>query len=91
MSCGVGCGQGSDLVLLWLWCRPAAAAPISPLAWEPYYAVGVALKRPKKKNKNKNKKTKPQLLLPSHPAEGTPGLALALQRLRNRTGGTAAT
>ena len=24
----------SDLVLLWLWCRPAAAAPIQPLAWE---------------------------------------------------------
>ena len=23
-----------DLVLLWLWCRPAAAAPVRPLAWE---------------------------------------------------------
>ena len=24
-----------DLALLWLWCRPAATAPIRPLAWEP--------------------------------------------------------
>ena len=31
-----------DPVLLWLWCRPAAAAPIQPLAWEPPYAIGVA-------------------------------------------------
>ena len=23
-----------DPTLLWLWCRPAAAAPITPLAWE---------------------------------------------------------
>ena len=30
-----------DLVLPWLWCRPAAAAPIPPLAWEPPYAVHV--------------------------------------------------
>ena len=28
---------------LWLWCRPAAAAPIQPLAWELPYATGVAL------------------------------------------------
>ena len=39
-----------DLELLWLWCRPAATAPIWPLAWEPLYAVGAALKRQKKKN-----------------------------------------
>ena len=26
-----------DLALLWLWCRPAAAAPIQPIAWEPPY------------------------------------------------------
>ena len=24
-----------DLVLLWLWCRSSATAPIRPLAWEP--------------------------------------------------------
>ena len=33
-----------DLVLLWPWHRPAAAAMIQPLAWETSYAVGVALK-----------------------------------------------
>ena len=32
MSCGVGHSQGLDLVLLWLWCRPAAAALIRPLS-----------------------------------------------------------
>ena len=36
--------RGSDPMLLWLWCRPAATAPIGPLAWEPPHAVGVALK-----------------------------------------------
>ena len=43
-SCGVGQRHGLDLALPWLWCRLAAAAPIRPLAWEPPYAVGVALK-----------------------------------------------
>ena len=38
-----------DLALLWLWCKPAAAAPIQPLAWELPYATGVALKKKKKK------------------------------------------
>ena len=33
-----------DLALLWLWCRPAAAAPVRPLAWEPPYAESAALK-----------------------------------------------
>ena len=33
------------LCCLWLWCRPAAVAPIRPQAWEPPYAVGAALKR----------------------------------------------
>ena len=33
-----------------LWRRPAAASPIGPLAWEPPYAVDVALKRQKKKS-----------------------------------------
>ena len=28
VSCGVGCRHGSDPVLLWLWCRPAAVALI---------------------------------------------------------------
>ena len=41
-----------DLMLLWLWCKPAAAAPIRPLAWELSYAAGEALKKKKKKNLN---------------------------------------
>ena len=44
---------------MWLWYRLVAAAPIGPLAWEPPYATGMALKRPKKKkNKQKNKTKK---------------------------------
>ena len=30
-----------DPALLWLWCRPAAAVLIQPLAWELPYAVDV--------------------------------------------------
>ena len=33
-----------DQALLRLWHRPAAVAPIGPLAWEPPYVVGAALK-----------------------------------------------
>ena len=53
MSCGVGHRCGLDLVLLWLWCRPVVTALIQPLAWEPPYAMGAALKRPKQKQKQK--------------------------------------
>ena len=49
VSYGVGRRRGLDPVLLWLWCRPAVVAPIGPLAWEPPYAMSVALKRKKKK------------------------------------------
>ena len=56
MSCGIGHRRGSDLALLWLWCRPAAIAPIEPLAWEPPYAAGVALKGQKTKKKIRKKK-----------------------------------
>ena len=59
MSCGVG-GRGSlDPVLLWLWCRPVATAPIRPLAWEPPYAAGVALK-----SKNEQQQKTPPKPLP---------------------------
>ena len=47
MSCDVGPRRGLDPVLLWLRRRPAATAPIGPLAWELPYAAGVALKRQK--------------------------------------------
>ena len=45
MSCGVGLRCGLDLVLLWLWGRPAAAALIRPLAWELPCTTGLAVKR----------------------------------------------
>ena len=48
MSCGVGRRRGSDLALLWL----AATAPIRPLALEPPYAAGAALKGQKTERKN---------------------------------------
>ena len=47
VSCGVGCICGSDPTLLWLWHRLVATAPIGPLAWEPPYAMDMALKRQK--------------------------------------------
>ena len=44
MGCGVGCRNGLDPTLLWLW--PAAAAPF---ACERPYVVGMTLKSKKKK------------------------------------------
>ena len=35
------------LLLMWLWRRPAAAAPLQPLAWELPYATGAAIKQTK--------------------------------------------
>ena len=57
VSCGVGHRCSSDPMLLWLWPRLAAIAPIRPLAWEPPYAVGAALKIQKIKNKIGKQKT----------------------------------
>ena len=51
MSCGVGHRRGSDPVLLWLWRRLVAAAPIRPLAWEPLYATGAAQEMAKRQKK----------------------------------------
>ena len=58
LSYSVGRRRGSDPKLLWLWQRPAATAPIGPLAWEPPYVVGVALEKGKKTKKKKKKKKK---------------------------------
>ena len=64
MCCGIGHRQDSDPKLLWLWCRPAATAPIRPLAWEPPFALGAALEKAKRQkinkqtNKQKTKKNK---------------------------------
>ena len=54
LNYGVGRRCGLALALLWLWCRPAAAAPIQPLARELPYAMGAALT----KQNNNNKKAK---------------------------------
>ena len=67
MSCGVGHRHSSDPVLLWLWCRQAATAPIQPLAWEPPYAADAALektKRQKRKEKKRNCPGKDPLAAP---------------------------
>ena len=47
VGCGVGCRCGSDLALLWFWCRLAATTPIIPLAQEYPCAASTALKRQK--------------------------------------------
>ena len=57
MNCDVGHRWGSDLVSLLN--RPAAAAPVQPLAWKYLYAAGAALKRKKKKEKEKDNDLKP--------------------------------
>ena len=54
MTCGIGHSRSSDPALLWVWCRPAAAAPVQPLAWELPCATGVALKKKKKKKKDES-------------------------------------
>ena len=53
MSCGVFRRHSLGPALQWLWCRLAAVAPVLPLAWEPPYAMGKALKRQQKKTQPK--------------------------------------
>ena len=56
-------------MLLWLWGRLAAAAPILPLAWELPYAIGRKKERKKegkkerKKEKERQKRKKENLFL----------------------------
>ena len=54
MSCAAGRRRSLDPALLQLGCGLAAVAPIGPLAWEPPYAAGTALKSKKKKKKVKS-------------------------------------
>ena len=42
-----------DPALPWLWNRPAAAAPIRPLAWEPPCATRAVLEKAKRQKKKK--------------------------------------
>ena len=55
-GCGVGHRCRSDPALLWLWCRPAAVAPIGTLSWEPPYAAGACGPEKEKKKKKERKK-----------------------------------
>ena len=57
----VGRRCSSDPVLLWLWHRPAATAPIRPLAWELPCAMGAALKKTKDGKKKKHSATAVQI------------------------------
>ena len=58
MSSGLSHRCSSDLVLVWLWLKLVATARIQPLAWEPTYAMGVALNtKDRKKKKKKGKET----------------------------------
>ena len=56
-ACGIGCRCSSDPVLLWY--RPAAVVLIQPLAWEPPYAMGEALRRKEKSQQQKTSLPKP--------------------------------
>ena len=48
VSCGVGHRGDLDPEFLWLWCRLVAIVLIRPLAWEPPYAMCVALEKTKR-------------------------------------------
>ena len=52
----MGRRRGSDPLLLWLWRRPVATAPMRTLAWESPYAMGAALEKAKRQKKCKKKK-----------------------------------
>ena len=54
---------GKETELAWLWCRPAALAPIRPLTWEHLYDVGAPLKLKQNENKQTNKKDKKHMIL----------------------------
>ena len=57
------CGSGS---------RPAATAPIGPLAWKPPYAAGTAQETAKKKDKKKKKIVKEETLTTEQSNDGSP-------------------
>ena len=53
---GTGCSCVLGLVLPWLWCRPAAAVQIWPLAWGTSIPHRCSCKKKKKKKKKKKGK-----------------------------------
>ena len=50
-TCGIGRKFGSDLALLWLWCRPTAEVLIWPQAWELPWPQVQPFKKKKKKGR----------------------------------------
>ena len=48
-------GSDPELLWLWLWHRLVATVPTGPLAWEPPYAVGAAIKKKKKGKKRSHR------------------------------------
>ena len=62
MSCRVGHRLGLDSVLLWLWHRLEATAPIGPQAWEPPYAAGAALEKANKQTKKTPKASRKEII-----------------------------
>ena len=65
MSCGIGCRRGLDLVLMWLWHRPTATAPIRPPSLGTSMCHGCGHKKTKAKKKKKKgprsqRKSQPQ-------------------------------
>ena len=82
MRCGIGGRWGLDPELLWLRCRPAAAAPIWPLTWKLPHALGAALKKQKERKEGREEGRKSctvfpiftlpdslHLTLPQHPTQ----------------------
>ena len=78
MSYGVGHRCGLDMMLLWLWHKPAAAALIRPVAWEPPYATGAALKSTHTKKPTQTWFVRTENLGSSLVAQWAKDLALAL-------------
>ena len=56
-SCSIGHRWSLDLVLLWLWCRWAAATLILPLDWD-FHMLQVRLFKKERKRKRKKKERK---------------------------------
>ena len=69
MSCGVGCIHISDLMLLWLLPRLAAAAPIQSLTWKLPCASGVSVESKRKKRNKDSHCTKKKKLHPDRHLE----------------------
>ena len=52
--------------MLWLWYRPAAAAPVQPLAGKLPYVAGASIKRKKKKKRKERKNSEMELQSKEH-------------------------